>query len=125
MPTAGSGAIAWFEELRAAHPEVAARQMFGQPAAFVQGNLCFGVFGEELFLRLSEKDRAAAAAVAGTKPFEPMPGRAMTGYLVFPRSLRKDRAKFDPWVRRSIEYVESLPAKGPKAAKKSSPRRSP
>lgn len=34
------------------------RKMFGYPAAFAAGNMFAGVFGESLFVRLAESDRA-------------------------------------------------------------------
>jgi hypothetical protein len=47
--------------------------------------------------------------------FEPMPGRAMKGYVVLPKSLYSDDKAFAEWLDKSISYVAGLP---PKKAKK-------
>ena len=70
-----------FEELTPTAKGVTSKKMFGQPAAFVNGNLFMGVFGENLFVRLSVSDRTVARTSAGFAPFEPMPGRAMREVL--------------------------------------------
>jgi len=85
VPRAAPSAIALFDRLRPTDAAVRSRKLFGQPAAFVNGKLFFGVFGEELFVRLSAQDLAKTTAAEGFRPFEPMPGRPMRGYLILPR----------------------------------------
>jgi TfoX/Sxy family transcriptional regulator of competence genes len=91
-------------------PPVTQRKMFGYPAAFINGNMFFGVFAEEMFVRLAEDD-AAELNRCGGRAFEPMPGRPMRGYVVLPRSIVENRAKLRKWVARSQEYASKLPAK--------------
>jgi TfoX/Sxy family transcriptional regulator of competence genes len=114
MPKAGAEAVATFEELLPVRPDVRRRPVFGQPAAFVGGNMFLGVFGDHLFVRLSEADRTIAEKEIGAKPFEPMPGRPMREYVVIPKSVLKDRQKASAWVDRSLAYAAALPAKKPK-----------
>jgi len=52
-----AAAIARFEALLPEDPRVTRRPVFGQPAAFVNGNMFLGVLGSEVFVRLSEADR--------------------------------------------------------------------
>jgi TfoX/Sxy family transcriptional regulator of competence genes len=85
--------------------------MFGHPAAFVNGNLCMGTFGNDVFVRLDDSGVRALSKIQGVRSFEPMPGRPMKQYLVLPPSLLKDAAQSRRWVRRSIEYVLTLPPK--------------
>ena len=85
--------------------------MFGQPAAFANGNMCAGTFGSDLFVRLSTKDVETLSRVPGVRPFEPMPGRPMRQYLVLPPALLGKPARAREWVERSIEYALSLPPK--------------
>jgi len=105
-----------FQELIPQEKGVRATKMFGQPAAFVNGTMFFGVFGESVFVRLSEGDRVAARRIPGFVPFEPMPGRTMQEYVVIPRSVLElpDRAR--QWVTRSLRYAAGLPAKRPKSS---------
>jgi TfoX/Sxy family transcriptional regulator of competence genes len=94
--------------------EVTIRPMFGNLSAFVGGNMSMGVYGDDLFLRLSEGDRAELLKVKGAALFEPMKGRPMKEYVVVPRSWARDTSKLKPWVKRSLEWSSGLPAKKPK-----------
>src|SRR5947209_11615332 len=83
MPKPSEQAKAAFQKLVPADPAVTTRPMFGNLSAFVNGNMFCGLFGEDLFVRVSEGDQAKIRKQGG-KAFEPMPGRAMTGYVVVP-----------------------------------------
>jgi TfoX/Sxy family transcriptional regulator of competence genes len=117
MPKASVEAEARFRSLVPDRANVEVRRMFGQPAAFYRGKMFLGVFGEEVFLRLSEADRGAAAKLEDTHPFEPMPGRPMREYTVFPTQVLDDPRAARRWRDRSLEYVGSLPAKAPQRPK--------
>jgi hypothetical protein len=114
MPKAGAKAIAEFQGLVAAFPSAASRPVFGQPAAFVKGNMFLGVFGDSVFVRLSEEDRARAHAELGAGPFEPMPGRPMREYVVLPPKVLQDPKLAAEWTARSFQYASRLPGKKPK-----------
>lgn len=114
MPKASAAAVAQFEQLTPKGSDVTTRKVFGHPAAFVHGNMFFGVFGEDLFVRLSEGDAAAAREKLGFGPFEPMPGRAMTGYWVLPAKIRSSRTVASTWVAKALTHTSKLPAKVPK-----------
>ncbi|HEV2450063.1 MAG TPA: TfoX/Sxy family protein, partial [Thermoplasmata archaeon] len=115
MPKAGAAAVGRFEALVPEHPAVVVKPMFGQPAAFLGGNLLMGVFGEDVFVRLSEEGCAEAVRSAGARPFEPMPGRTMKGYAVLPARLLADPPAARRWVAKALAYVEQLPTKGAKS----------
>jgi TfoX/Sxy family transcriptional regulator of competence genes len=118
MPKADAGVVGIFEELTPLASGVSTRKMFGQPAAFANGNLFFGVFGKDLFVRLSESDRSEAKTAGGFVPFEPMPGRAMSEYWVLPASVLRNKTQARQWVGRSLDYASKLPAKKSKAKPK-------
>ena len=118
IPKPSSGAVKLFEELTPREASVSTRLVFGQPAAFTNGNMFFGVFGEKVFVRLSEADRTEALRKPGFTTFEPMPGRAMSEYMVLPRSLVRDPGRAKEWVARSLNYAVSLPVKQPKGKTK-------
>src|SRR5256885_13253676 len=80
MPKPGERARVAFAGLVPRAPGVTTRPMFGNSAAFVNGNMAAGLFGEGLFVRLPE-DRQAALLAAGGAPFEPMAGGALRGYI--------------------------------------------
>ena len=50
--------------------------------------------------------------------FEPMPGRAMKGYVVLPKSVYSDDKLFGEWLDKSIRFVSSLPHKEKEVTKK-------
>jgi TfoX/Sxy family transcriptional regulator of competence genes len=111
IPKADTGATKLFEELTPSRSEVTSKKMFGQPAAFASGNLFMGVYGESVFVRLSESDRSEARSRTGFAPFEPMPGRVMVAYWVLPASVLRDRAEARRWVAKSLAYALTLPPK--------------
>ncbi len=91
------------------------RQMFGFPAAFINGHLFIGLHQNDMILRLGDDDRAALLNVDGAKMFEPMAGRPMREFVVVPASLRT-KAKLKTWVAKAIEHGASLPPKVKKKA---------
>jgi len=121
MPRADPAAVARFEALVKEAPGATVRPMFGQPAAFIQGAMFLGVFGDVVFLRLAETDRAAARRIPGVGSFEPMPGRPMTEYVTLPAALLADHAAAVDWLGRSLRYAKTVKAKP--ASKRSAPKR--
>ena len=104
-----------FGAVTAAIADAERRQMFGYPALFVGGYHVTGLHGATWVVRLAETDRAELLAVSGARPFEPMPGREMGGYVVLPPSIVADDAAVRHWVERAIDYGRSLPPKARKA----------
>jgi len=90
--------------------------MFGNLSAFVNGNMFCGLFGDDLFVRVSEEDQSKLRKQGG-KAFEPMPGRAMTGYVVVPAGWQKKPDAARSWIVTALSWSKALPAKGAKGAK--------
>jgi TfoX/Sxy family transcriptional regulator of competence genes len=115
IPRTSAESTALFHSLVDQDPRFLVKKLFGNPAAFVNGNLCLGTFGPDVFLRLSEEDQARLISVPGVRHFEPMPGRPMKGYLVLPRTLLEDRQEGPKWVERAVRWTKSLPTNTSKA----------
>ncbi len=64
MPKPSAEAKAAFHKLVPSDPAVASRPMFGNLAAFVNGNMFCGLFGEDLFVRVSAEDGELSVDVA-------------------------------------------------------------
>jgi len=97
------------------------RKMFGCPAYFINNNMFAGVHQDTILLRLSEQDRAEIQALYDeVVPFEPFEGRPMREYVGLPEPLASDSGLFAPWVKRSYEWVATLP---PKEKKKKKPKK--
>lgn len=98
------------------------RQMFGYPSLFVGGYHATGLYQATWVVRLGEADRSELLAVPGSRPFEPMPGRAMGGYVVLPSQIVADDEAVRRWVERAVAHARSLPPKVPKARRAKKPR---
>ena len=107
------GLVRTFQEAVQDLPGAEIRKMFGYPAAFVNGNMLGGLFQDTMMLRLSPNDLADARDRTGAKPFEPMKGRVMREYIVVPEEIVESRAEIGSWLRKSLAYTKSLPAKAP------------
>ncbi|MGA7922856.1 MAG: TfoX/Sxy family protein [Thermoplasmata archaeon] len=114
IPPAASAAVQAFERFVPGGPNITLRKMFGQPAAFVNGNLFFSVYGKSVLIRLPRDYGGGTAPGPGFTPFEPMPGRRMTGYWVLPPRLLRNEKESRTWVARSLEHAARLPPKKPK-----------
>jgi TfoX/Sxy family transcriptional regulator of competence genes len=118
MPKPSEQAKAAFTNLVPGEPQVTMRPMFGNLAAFVKGNMFAGLFGEDLFVRLSEADSASIRKQGG-RDFEVMPGRAMRGYVTVPSTWRNKPVDAKGWIKSALEHTRQMPPKvASKAAKK-------
>ena len=112
MPKPSEQAKAAFTKLVPVEPAVTMRPMFGNLAAFVNGNMFAGLFGEDLFVRLPD-DQSAPIRKQGGRDFEPMPGHAMKGYVTVPYTWRSKPRATQTWIAASLHFARGLP---PKAA---------
>jgi hypothetical protein len=103
-----------FGTVLARFPDVARRQMFGYPAAFVGGNMATGLHGARWIVRLGDADQVELRGRGG-QAFEPMPGRPMRGFLVVPEDVVADDAAIDEWVGRAVACAAAMPPKPDKA----------
>jgi TfoX/Sxy family transcriptional regulator of competence genes len=113
MPRPSDTAKAAFQAVLPDDAEVAIRPMFGNIAAFLNGNMFAGLFGDDLFVRLPDTERDALFAQGG-RLFEPMPGRAMKEYVTVPPTWAADQESTRTWLLRSLELARALPAKEPR-----------
>jgi TfoX/Sxy family transcriptional regulator of competence genes len=112
MPKHSDEAKAYFRSLVPDLPGVEVRPMFGAVAAFVNGNMFAGLFGDGVGVKLDKADLVELAALPGSGPFGPEQ-RPMGGYLSLPGSLPD--AEKTAWMTRAYDHVASLPPKEKKA----------
>ena len=101
------------EAFRALVPDderVTTRPMFGSVAAFANGYMFMGLFGPDLFVRLSPAERETQSAAAW-QGLEVMPGKTMGDYLVAPFDWRTRDDEVRAWGHRALNYVCGLPPK--------------
>lgn len=106
-----------FEGARPKDPRIQARQMFGFPAIFVNGNLVGGTFEDRVMVRLPEEECERLIKAKKAKPFEPMAGRAMKGYVSVPPDAARDAKRLAPWLGRALAHTLTVPPKGATARK--------
>jgi TfoX-like protein len=114
MPKSPPALIARFETVAGDFPEATRRITFGYPCLYVGGNMATGLFGDTWHVRLGKGDTEALLAQPGARPFEPMPGRPMTGFTLLPASIVDDDTAVRDWVGRAIAHVATMPVKTPK-----------
>ena len=95
-------------------PGVETKAMFGNVAAFVNGNMFIGLFGADLGLRLPPERRDSLLATDGT-PFGPAE-RPMKEYVCPPSSIAEDQ--LSGLIAEALAYVAAFPPKTPKTRKK-------
>jgi TfoX/Sxy family transcriptional regulator of competence genes len=93
---------------------VETKPMFGNLAAFVNGNMFMGLLGAQIGLRLPEDARAELLAADGAGPFGPAQ-RPMREYVTLPSAWADDPELARPWVERALAHVAALPPKAGKA----------
>jgi hypothetical protein len=86
------------------------KQMFGGIAFLLNGNMCCGVHGDEMIVRLAPEETEAALDRPHTHRFD-LTGRPMNGWiLVKPKGLATDAA-LSRWVGVATKFAGSLPSK--------------
>ena len=106
MPKPSEAAKAAFAKLVPSGPGVTTRPMFGQPAAFVNGNMFTCLFGDDLVVRLGA-DGTARLIQKGGRHLEPMPGRPMTGYATVPGAWQKTPGPTSKLVAQALEFTRT------------------
>jgi TfoX/Sxy family transcriptional regulator of competence genes len=110
FPRPSAEAAAHFRSLVPDAAGVTIRPMFGNAAAFVNGNMFAGLFGEALFVRVDDGARDRLLASGGSA-FEPMPGRPMRGYACLAPGWQSATEAAGEWVARALEHTAALPVK--------------
>ena len=114
MPKSPSALIERFDAVAADFPEATRRVTFGYPCLYVGGNMVTGLYGESWHVRVDKDDTDELLRLPGARPFEPMPGRPMTGFTLLPEAIVDDDAAVREWVGRAIAHVSTMPVKTPK-----------
>ena len=92
-------------------------KMFGGVAAKVNGHIFAGLFGRSTMLALPEPERAAALALDGAAPFDPMgDGRARSQKVMLPERMMRDPKALRSWIGRAFKAAAKLPPKVEKKA---------
>ncbi len=113
MPKPSEQAKAAFTTLVPGDPAITLRPMFGNLAAFVNGNMFAGLFGDDLFVRLPVAE-AQPIMKSGGRPFEPVAGHAMSGYVMVATGWQKKPDAIRAHITRALTLTRAMPAKAKK-----------
>lgn len=89
---------------------VSERKMMGALCFMLNGNMCCGVTGSELMVRVGREAYSKALSEPHVRAME-IGGRKTAGFvLVDPEGFRS-KAGFGKWIRRGIVFASELPPK--------------
>lgn len=102
-------------ERLAGRPGVVEKRMFGGLAFMLRGNMCVGVIGDEMIVRLSPDEYDALLSRPGTRVFD-FTGKPMKGWIVVRGDAVDDDDALADWTETACLFAGSLPAKASAAA---------
>jgi TfoX/Sxy family transcriptional regulator of competence genes len=87
------------------------RKMFGGLAFMIGGNMCCGVMGEDLLVRVGPAENEAALAEPAVRPFEMGQRGASAGFILVGPGGTDTQEDLSAWVSRALAFNATLPAK--------------
>lgn len=90
--------------------DVAEKKMFGGLAFLVAGNMCVGVVGEDLMVRVGPDVYSDALREPHARKMD-FTGRPMKGFLYVAAEGIESDAALGRWVDRGLRFASSLPPK--------------
>ena len=91
-------------------PDAVEKRMFGGIAFMVRGNMCCGVIGDRLMLRVGPDGYEATLSRPHAKPMD-FTGRPMKGMVYVEPAGFASTGDLKVWIARAMEFALSLPAK--------------
>jgi hypothetical protein len=86
------------------------KKMFGGLAFLLNGNMCCGVHGQEMIVRLDPEQTDEALRERHTRIFD-LSGRPMKGWILVQSKGLTTEAALAKWIKIGLKYASSLPAK--------------
>lgn len=90
-------------------PGLTEKKMFGGLAFLVNGNMCAGIVGDELMVRVGPEVYAAALARPYAREMD-FTGRPLRGFVYVAPAGFRDRRALRAWLDRGLAFAASLPA---------------
>ena len=89
---------------------VAEKKMFGGIGFLVNGNMCVGIHGSELIVRIRPETTDAVLKQANTRRFD-LTGCPMQGWILVKPAGLMTAAQLGKWIDVATKFVAALPAK--------------
>jgi hypothetical protein len=97
-------------EMTADRPSMSERKMFGGLCFLLDGNMCFGIVGSELMVRVGPDAYADALALDHAREMD-FTGRSMKGFVYVGAAGISEDEDLDAWLDRGLAHAASLPPK--------------
>jgi TfoX/Sxy family transcriptional regulator of competence genes len=94
----------------APRPDIDQRKMFGGIGFMLSGNMCCGVAGERLMLRLGNEGAAAALREPHTRPMD-FTGKPLKSMVYVDLEGIASPEDLNRWVNRAADFAAALPPK--------------
>ena len=86
------------------------RKMFGGLCFIVSGNMCCGVTGDDLMVRVGPLANDEALAMPAARPMD-ITGRPMKGFVLVGPEGTRDEESLQQWLELGLGFARSLPPK--------------
>jgi TfoX/Sxy family transcriptional regulator of competence genes len=97
--------------LSAAQATTTEKKMFGGLAFMIGGNMCCGVMGDDLLIRVGPAESDAALAEPAARPFEMGQRGPSAGFILVGPGGTDTEDELGAWVHRALRFNATLPAK--------------
>ena len=91
-------------------PGISSKKMFGGIAFMLNGNMCCGVVGDDLMVRVGADAYEDALSLPGARPMD-FTGRPMKGMVYVDGNSLTSSDELASWIQRGVDYAASMPAK--------------
>lgn len=86
------------------------KKMFGGLGFLLNGNMCVGIWKDDLIARVGPDEYPAALKRKGAREFD-ITGRPMQGWVLVQGSALKSDSTLNEWIELALQFVLTLPAK--------------
>jgi TfoX/Sxy family transcriptional regulator of competence genes len=93
------------------------KKMFGGVGYLLKGNMCFGIYQDNLIVRMNKEQGEQSLKNRHVQPFG-ITGKSMTGWVMVKEAGWKSQAGLAKWIEIGKQFVLSLPEKKGKRKKK-------
>lgn len=94
----------------ASQESVSEKRMFGGLSFLIQGNMCCGVVGDELMVRVGPDRYEAALSRRHAREMD-FTGRPLTGYVYVAHEGLRSTNTVRQWVEQGVAFARTLPPK--------------
>jgi TfoX/Sxy family transcriptional regulator of competence genes len=99
------------QALHVGEKDLASKRMFGGVCYLVDGNMAFGIYKDNLIIRLGSPEQAQQEIDSGRAlPFD-ITGKAMKGWVMVPKTMLAGPNDYKKWLDRGLAFAKSLPSK--------------